>query len=136
VSFEDVVESVTPSSIKKAGLGLKFSKKIASIHSFYKEMINAGVPQEDARYILPNATTTKIIVTMNARELLHFFALRCCERAQWEIKEMATRMVSLAKEKAPTIFKNAGPGCVKGPCPEGEMTCGKPKEIRAKFKRI
>ncbi len=136
VSFEDVIESVTPSSIKKAGLELKFSKKIASIHKFYKEMIKAGVPQEDARYILPNATTTKIIVTMNARELLHFFALRCCERAQWEIKEMATKMLSLAKGKAPIIFKNAGPGCVKGPCPEGEMTCGKPKEIRAKFKRI
>ncbi|SHF07536.1 FAD-dependent thymidylate synthase [Alkalibacter saccharofermentans] len=91
---------------------------------------------EDARYVLPNACETKIIATMNARELLHFFNHRCCERAQWEIRELATQMLKLARDAAPLIFKNAGPNCVKGPCPEGQMTCGKIKEIRKKFENL
>lgn len=91
---------------------------------------------EDARYILPNGTETKIIFTMNARSLLHFISLRTCQRAQWEIREMATRCLVLAKEIYPTLFKNAGPGCVSGPCPEGPMTCGKIEEVRATFKNL
>lgn len=91
---------------------------------------------EDARYVLPNGCETKIIATMNARELLHFFNHRCCERAQWEIRELATQMLKLVREAAPLIFKNAGPNCVKGPCPEGPMTCGKIKDIREKFNNL
>ena len=87
--------------------------------------MEAGIPAEDARYILPNATETKIIVTMNARELRHFFALRCCERAQWEIRAMAIEMLRLVKTVAPVIFRDAGPGCLSGPCPEGQFCCGK-----------
>ncbi|MFQ5354745.1 MAG: FAD-dependent thymidylate synthase, partial [Thermodesulfobacteriota bacterium] len=96
----------------------------------------SGVPAEDARFLLPNAACTRIILTMNARELLHFFRLRCCERAQWEIRAMATSMLVLARKKAPFIFRDSGPACVTGPCSEGEMTCGKPLEIRAKFKAL
>ena len=100
-------------------------------------MLEAGIPAEDARYIFPNASTTKIIVTMNARELLHFFGLRTCERAQWEIRDMAKRMLALVKKEAPIIFTKAGPGCVStGKCTEGEMTCGRPDEIREEFKKL
>lgn len=88
---------------------------------------------EDARYILPNACETKMIATFNARSLLNFFNHRCCERAQWEIREMACRMLMLVKEAAPTIFKYAGPSCVAGPCPEGAMSCGKALEKRKLF---
>ncbi|MCT4606238.1 MAG: FAD-dependent thymidylate synthase [Marinisporobacter sp.] len=91
---------------------------------------------EDSRYVFPNACETKIVVTMNARNLLHFFNHRCCQRAQWEIREMATEMLKLAKTVAPTIFKHAGPNCIKGPCPEGNMTCGKINEIREAFLHI
>jgi thymidylate synthase (FAD) len=93
-------------------------------------MLSAGVPPEDARFVLPNATETKILITMNARELHHFFALRLCRRAQWEIREMAKRMLTLANEKAPLLFETAGPGCVRGRCPEGKMTCGDPAGVR------
>lgn len=89
---------------------------------------------EDARYVLPNACETKIILTMNARTLLHFFNVRCCNRAQWEIREMATQMLYQVREVAPIIFKNSGPSCIKGPCPEGNMTCGKMTHMRKRFK--
>lgn len=97
---------------------------------------NGESAQEDARFVLPNAAETKILLTMNARELLHFFSLRCCNRAQWEIRELAIRMLKLVKEVAPNIFMNAGPDCLTGSCPEGKMTCGKTKEVRAKFSAL
>jgi len=137
VAFRDSLEYVIPPSIEeRAGLKRRFVKEVDSLYKLYRELIKAGVPTEDARYILPNATSTKIIVTMNARELLHFFSLRCCERAQWEMREMAKRMLSLVKKEAPIIFARAGPGCIRGKCPEGEMTCGRPDEIREEFKRL
>ena len=92
----------------------------------YIEALAAGVPAEDARYLLPNAAETKIVITMNVRELLHFFSLRCCNRAQWEIREMAHRMLELAKPTAPFVFMDAGAPCIRGNCPEGKMTCGNP----------
>lgn len=88
---------------------------------------------EDARYVLPNACETKIIATFNARSLLNFFSERCCERAQWEIRDMACRMLELVKEAAPTVFKYAGPPCISGACPEGQMSCGKAAEKRKMF---
>ena len=111
----------------------------------YEAMIRNGVSEkkaktsaqkmaiEDARYVLPNACETKIIATFNARSLLNFFNHRCCERAQWEIRDMATRMLNLVKEKAPTIFKTAGPSCLCSPCPEGGMSCGKMLQKRKEF---
>lgn len=119
----------------------KYEKQMQTIQGWYDEWcellsINGHKGQEDARFVLPNAAETKMIVTMNARELLHFFELRCCTRAQWEIRELATEMLKLAKEIAPNIFKKAGPSCVRGGCSEGEMTCGKAPEIRKKFEEL
>lgn len=91
---------------------------------------------EDARYVFPNACETKIIFTMNARSLLNFFRHRCCNRAQWEIKELADKMLEEVLKVAPTLFKNAGPSCLSGACSEGSMTCGKILEVRAKYKEI
>lgn len=88
---------------------------------------------EDARYILPNACETKMIATFNARSLLNFFNHRCCERAQWEIRDMATKMLMLVREVSPTIFRHAGPPCLCSPCPEGAMSCGKALEKRKEF---
>ena len=85
---------------------------------------------EDARYVLPNACETKMVVTMNARSLYNFFHHRCCERAQWEIRALADEMLKKVKEVAPTLFANAGPSCISGPCPEGKMSCGKAAEKR------
>lgn len=91
---------------------------------------------EDARYVFPNACETKIVFTMNARALFNFFEKRCCNRAQWEIRELATEMLRLVKEIAPSLFKYSGPSCINAPCPEGNMTCGKIKEVREKFKNL
>lgn len=88
---------------------------------------------EDARFVLPNACTTKMVVTMNARSLHNFFAHRCCNRAQWEIREVAEKMLALVKEVAPALFAYAGPPCLRGACPEGKMSCGKAAEIRKKY---
>ncbi|PKQ10284.1 MAG: thymidylate synthase (FAD) [Actinobacteria bacterium HGW-Actinobacteria-9] len=94
----------------------------------YRALVDAGVEAEDARYLLPNAMETKIVVTMNVRELLHFFELRCCKRAQWEIRELALAMLELAEPTAPYIFADAGASCRRGACREGKMTCGEPYE--------
>ncbi|MCL2518061.1 MAG: FAD-dependent thymidylate synthase [Oscillospiraceae bacterium] len=84
---------------------------------------------EDARFVLPNACDTKIIMTMNARSLHNFFGLRCCNRAQWEIREVAVQMLKLVREVSPLLFANAGPGCLYGACSEGAYSCGRPAEI-------
>lgn len=88
---------------------------------------------EDARYVLPNACETKLVMTMNVRSLYNFFHHRCCERAQWEIRHLAEEMLALVKGAAPLLFQNCGPRCVKGPCPEGKMSCGKQAEKRERF---
>lgn len=99
----------------------------------YKALLARGIKKEDARLVLPEATHTRMIVTMNARELIHFFSLRCCNRAQWEIQAVATEMYRLAYEVAPGLFATAGPGCVDGRCPEGAMCCGKSDEMKELF---
>ncbi len=91
---------------------------------------------EDARFVLPNATETKIILTMNARELLHFFTQRLCLRAQWEIRNMALEMLKAVKKVSPIIFASAGPQCLRGRCPEGKYSCGKAEEVRNFFKNF
>ncbi|MCP4231315.1 MAG: FAD-dependent thymidylate synthase, partial [bacterium] len=137
VTFDQNNEYVTPPSIaERPEIKKRFEDAVTDIYALYGELIDSGLPPEDARFILPNAACTKIIITMNARELLHFFRLRGCERAQWEIRDMAIRMVKLAKDAAPVIFKDAGPACVKDKCSEGKMTCGKPNEIREKFNSL
>ncbi len=109
---------------------------IAYFKENYKKDYNALLKkaQEDARFVLPNACETSIIVTMNARTLYNFFRHRCCNRAQWEIKAVADEMLKIVREVAPTLFKNAGPSCLKGSCPEGKMSCGKISEMRAYYR--
>ncbi|MDR1245245.1 MAG: FAD-dependent thymidylate synthase [Endomicrobium sp.] len=125
VKFKSGIDFVFPNTIKKDEKLLeKYNNFLKSTESLYKEFLDAGIPAEDARYILPNAATTQIIITMNARELRHFFSLRCCNRSQWEIKEMACRMLSLARKESPLLFKDAGPDCLREGCSE-TSTCGK-----------
>jgi len=116
-----------------------FDETLAKISEVYQKLLRMNIPKEDARFILPNAAKTNIIVTMNARELRHFFNLRCCMRAQWEIREVAIEMLRQVKKVAPALFENAGPSCVElGYCPEGKM---KPpecniEEIKKRFRNL
>ncbi len=120
-------DPVVPDSISE---NEECSEKYQDFMEEVKETYNdlkEEVPLEDARYVLPNATKSNIIVTMNARELWHFFSLRCCKRAQWEIRDMANRMLDEVKEVAPIIFEDAGAPCTRGPCPESpEFQCDEP----------
>jgi thymidylate synthase (FAD) len=130
VKFKDNFEYVTPPSIEKdKDSKKKFDSLISNIHNLYKELLDSGVEAEDARYILPNASETKIIVTMDGRELLHFFTVRCCNRAQWEIRELAKEMLKLVRKVAPVVFEEAGPNCLRGPCPEGKFKCENPPKV-------
>ena len=88
---------------------------------------------EDARFVLPNACETKLIMTFNARSLLNLFSVRCCNRAQWEIRDLADALLWQVRQVAPVIFKNAGPKCVRGACPEGSMSCGQRAEMQKKY---
>ena len=127
VRFSDGVATVKPESVAASEeASAVFDRAIDAAVEAYGKLLEAGVPAEDARYLLPNAAETKIVITMNVRELLHFFRLRCCNRAQWEIRDMAHRMLELARPTAPFIFLDAGAPCVGGTCPEGKMTCGNP----------
>ncbi len=91
---------------------------------------------EDARFVLPNACETKMVMTINARSLMNFFHHRCCRRAQWEIRDVAEQMLTLVLQVAPNLFKKAGPPCVCGACPEGKMSCGKALEVREHYQKL
>ena len=128
---------ITPPAIKALGdeAVAKYNAQMAQMQQWYVEWQNAlgakgESSNEDARFVLPNACETRLVLTMNTRELLHFFELRCCSRAQWEIRALANEMLRLCKEVAPVLFEKAGPGCVRGACPEGGKTCGKAAEMR------
>lgn len=103
-----------------------YQDAVGCIGRIYNKLIELGMPQEDARYILASGTTTDLIMTMNARELAHFFSLRCCNRAQWEIREMADKMLTILSAEFPELFGSAGPGCVRNACPE-KRPCGHPR---------
>jgi len=118
---------IVPKSIaQEEKLNKIFINAIKKLDRIYHILLDHNIEAEDARYILPQAVTTKMIISANARELLLIFKLRCCNRAQWEIREVAMNMLREVKKIAPTIFENAGPPCILGPCPEGESSCGKP----------
>ena len=127
VKFDDNFEFITPPAVSNnKKIANEYQSFIKDIHKFYCKMISMGVEPEDARYILPQASETKIILTMNGRELLHFFTVRCCNRAQWEIKQLAIEMLKLVKSVSPVVFEHAGPNCLRGPCPEGKFKCEVP----------
>jgi len=125
------IDWVIPESIEKIPAAAKaFTKSLDACRACYSELLSMGIPTEDARYVLPQASPTKIVVTMNARSLLNFFELRCCLRAQWEIRATAERMLSLVKAEAPTIFERAGPACISSKvCPDKVYDCPKWVEL-------
>ena len=125
---------VVPPSVRESEKALAlFMKQTEDAWNCYKEMVDLGIPREDARFILPHGTETRLVMTMNARELHHFFSLRLCRRAQWEIRELARRMLMLVRNAAPEIFDIAGPSCVvEGVCKEAH-SCGIPYESMEKM---
>jgi thymidylate synthase (FAD) len=125
---EGQFEYITPKSIKEDDmLFLEYIRLMKDIQKFYNSAIKRGVQPEDARYVLPNACSTQLIMTFNIRSLLNFFELRCCNRAQAEIRQLADIMLDICKEVAPNIFAKAGASCVRGKCKEGKMCCGNPR---------
>lgn len=127
---------ITPPLIESdPDLNALYFEYMMRTQQFYEYLVDHGIPKEDARYILPNACSTSIVVTMNARSLFNFFKHRCCNRAQEEIRNLANEMLRLCKEVAPQIFKYAGPSCVMlGRCPEGKMSCGKANEMKERYR--
>ena len=125
---------VVPPSVAALGDAAvaRFQEQMDTAWGFYQEWLAAGLPAEDARFVLPNAAETRMVFTMNARELMHFFSLRCCNRAQWEIRRLAWCMLGLVRREAPELFASAGPACVAGACSEGRMSCGKQAAVRAR----
>ena len=126
VKEHDAQYIVPPSVAARPEAKAKFDNLMQTIQQTYDELVELGVHQEDARYVLSNATETKIAVTMNARALLNFFELRSCARAQWEIRQLANEMLKQVQQAAPLLFDKAGPTCVtQGICNEGDLTCGR-----------
>lgn len=123
----DVDNVVIPESYAAHAFMRSVDALLMEAAELYNAMVYDGIATEDARYILPQGITTTLMLTANARELRHFFALRCCNRAQWEIRELADMMLTKCKEAAPVLFEDAGAGCVRGKCPEGSRSCGHPK---------
>ena len=137
VSYANGFNYILPPQIEALGpeAAAEFDRQMREIHGWYlgwQEKLSKGEGgNEDARFVLPGACETRLIMTMNVRELRHFFSLRMCSRAQWEIRAMATQMHRICLEIAPLLFADAGPGCLRGRCPEGEKTCGHSADIRA-----
>lgn len=123
---------VVPPSIRALGAeaAAEYERQMEQIHGFYAQWLQAGVPAEDARFVLPNAAQTRILFTMNARELRHFLSLRCCMRAQWEIRRLAWGMLGILRREAPALFADAGASCLRGPCGEGKMGCKRATEVK------
>jgi thymidylate synthase (FAD) len=124
VNLNEPCYVIPPTIEKNAKMKKAYEGTMRVIWDQYNKLLEMRIPAEDARYVLPNATCTNIMVTMNARSLLNFFELRCCLHAQWEIRLLANKMLSEVKKVAPVIFKNAGPSCkTKQICPEKKKTC-------------
>ena len=122
---------VIPDSVRGASRDVQevFAKSIKTSHEAYDYLVASGVPAEDARMVAPEGETTNLIMSMNGRELRHFFGLRTCNRAQWEIRALADIMLEECYCVAPELFRKCGCACMQGkPCPEGKMSCGKPRK--------
>ena len=130
VSIESLTERcVIPESFDRLGVDVR--PLLAELQHTYELLMAAGVPMEDARYVLPEGACTNLVLTMNARELRHFFRLRCCNRAQWEIRALADAMLALCRQAAPVLFERCGAPCQCGePCPE-VRGCGHPRTADA-----
>jgi len=138
VEVDDLLNNyVAPESIRdNTEAKMTFEYALDTIAACYKRLIDEfNIPKEDARYLLPNATTSQLIMTTNARNLIHIFGLRCCNRAQNEIHELADHMLQKCREVLPSIFNRVGPNCYnnRGFCPEGKMHCGKRKFVMDRY---
>lgn len=140
VAGAEVFDYIVPPRIRALGPEAeeKFAQQMKTMQRWYDEWSEAlgQDSAEDARFVLPGAAATRIVMTMNARELLHFFSLRMCNRAQWEVREAAWRMYELVYPLAPSVFELAGPGCAHGACPEGKRSCGRAAEVREKIQGL
>lgn len=142
VSYEKGFGYILPPKIEALGpeAVAEFQRQMDQMQAWYlawQQKLGAGEgSNEDARFVLPNACETRVLMTMNVRELRHFFSLRMCSRAQWEIREMATEMHRLCLEAAPILFEDAGPACLRGKCPEGAKSCGRMAEIRVEREKL
>ncbi len=140
VEGAEVFDYIVPPRIAALGEEAqeKFLSQMKTMQSWYDGWMEAlgADAAEDARFVLPGAAATRIVMTMNARELLHFFSLRMCTRAQWEIRELAWQMYQLVYPLAPSVFGYGGPGCCLKGCPEGKRTCGKAAEVKARIENI
>lgn len=118
---------IVPNSIRSNEEAKKrYLELMKSIKEFYRDAVESGIPKEDARFVLPNAATTNLVMTMNARELLHFLELRECNRAQWEIRQLAEEIRKICIKVSPALFLESGAPCRKGKCPE-KRPCMNPK---------
>ncbi len=135
---KDALDYIVPPSVKALGeeAELEYIAQIQQCEQFYQHWLSLGIPAEDARFMLPNAAETRMVFTMNARELMHFFNLRCCNRAQWEIRALAWAMLGMCMREAPSLFSICGPFCASGACPEGKMSCGKAGEVRERLEKL
>ena len=142
VSYENGFGYILPPRIEALGEEAvqRYTEQMEQMETWYREwqsLLGKGEKSnEDARFVLPNACETRVLLTMNVRELWHFFSLRMCNRAQWEINELAKRMHRLCIETAPALFAEAGPACLRGRCPEGEKTCGQVEAKRKERKEL
>jgi thymidylate synthase (FAD) len=124
---------VVPPSVSEKALD-EYLSLVEGASDAYTGLIDRGVPREDARFVLPNATETSLLFTIDGRSLLHFFGIRCCNRAQWEIRALADRMLSEVRREEPALYNHAGPYCYQlGFCPEGRFTCGKMDEVVERY---
>lgn len=138
-SGENGFDYILPPAIEALGPAKaeRFAAQMAQMDEWYREWLEelGEGGKEDARFVLPNAAATRMTLTMNARELMHFFELRCCNRAQWEIRAVAWQMLKLCHAVAPALFDECGPACLRSGCPEGKKSCGKMAEVRARYER-
>jgi len=124
---------VIPPSVSEKALE-EYLSLIEGASDVYEGLVDRGVPREDARFVLPNATETSLLFTIDGRSLLHFFGIRCCNRAQWEIRALADVMLAEVRREEPTLYDRAGPYCYQlGYCPEGRFTCGKMDEVVERY---
>jgi thymidylate synthase (FAD) len=114
-NFNYAMPETIPASMRNT-----YWEYVGSARVLYDDLLTAGVPAEDARFVLPNAATTKLVMTMNARELRHFFTQRLCKQAQWEIRALADAIHEICQHKDPVLFQECGPDCLncreKTPC--------------------
>ena len=127
------VHVVTPPIITDVNREV-FDEYIQTASKVYQKLVEGGVAKEDARFVLPNASETSLLMTMDGRSLMHFFGLRLCTRAQWEVRALANEMLLKVRASEPELFKDAGPYCVQLlKCPEGKFSCDRMMEMKEKF---